>query len=166
MAYAPEKKTAVRAAYIHQRLATETISEQHGVPLTTIRKWKQAAEKAGDDWDRQRAAYSMSARGMEEVAQVLLAEHLVQHQATVKMLQDDPTIPALERVKAMASLADSFNKQISAVGKMSPSVSKKAVALDVIEALLEFVMQHYPAAAPALSEVLAPFSEYLDAVMP
>ena len=59
MAHDAKTRTAARAAYIYDMLPLTQVSTAHGVPLATLRNWKARALKAGDDWDKLRAAYTL-----------------------------------------------------------------------------------------------------------
>lgn len=165
MAHAAEKKAAARAAYVFDRLPAADAAAAAGVPEATFRNWKNSARRAGDDWDHARAASALSARGTEEIVQSVLHEYLLQHQATVAQLNADQDVNALQKAEVLARLADSFHKHVSAVGRLSPKLSRKAVALDVIDALLEYTRAHYPRHGAALVEVLEPFAAHLEGML-
>lgn len=165
MAHAADKKAAARQAYVFDRLPQTGAAQAAGVPLATLRNWMRAAKRAGDDWEAARAASAMSARGSESIVQAVMNEYLLQHQATTAALQADPAIPPLEKAEVLSRLADSFIKHVNAAGRISPKLNKKAVALDVIEGLLEFTKNHHPQHAAALIEVLLPFGAYIEGVL-
>ena len=158
MAHAPETIAAVRDRCVAGKLALEQAAAQKGVPLTTARKWKSQADRAGDDWDRARAAHSLTSSGAGIIAQLVLHDFLMLHEATVEGLRADQTIPPLARAEAMAKLADAFTKTMSAVAKAAPDLGRFAVATELLQDLALFVRDRYPAHASALAEILEPFA--------
>lgn len=66
---------------------------------------------------------------------------------------------AREKTQALASLADSFNKMVSASRRVLPETNELSVALRVIQMLTEFVRRQFPQHAAALLEVLEPFAD-------
>jgi len=87
------------------------------------------------------------------------------YRATLEDLKNKTDLPVEERVKMFASLADSFNKTVSAAGRIAPRISELGVAMDVVKRLGDFVARYHPDAAPALLEVLEPFGEHLAEVL-
>jgi transposase len=57
MAHAQETISAVRAAYVHERLPLKAAASKHGVSYATARTWKSKAGAAGDDWDKAHARH-------------------------------------------------------------------------------------------------------------
>lgn len=158
MAHKPEVKAAVRDAYVVGKLTLEQAAAKHTVPLATARKWKAAAELAGDDWDRSRAAHSLTSSGAGTVAQLVLHDFLQLHEATVEGLKADSTIPPLARAEAMSKLADAFTKTIAAVAKAAPDLGRFAVATELLRDLAAFVAARFPEHRGAVAEILEPFA--------
>ena len=75
MAHTVQIKTAVRTAFVHQCLSLESACEKHGVNISTGRRWKTAAKKAGDDWEKARSASFVAGQGQNEVLHDVLAKH-------------------------------------------------------------------------------------------
>ena len=141
MAHSASLKAACRAAYIDNMPLTQ-IAKAQNVPLATLRSWKRRALEQGDDWDKLRAANLLAGEGMEAVARQTLSDYVLQHKA-----------------QALASLADSFNKMVSASRRVLPETNELSVALRVIQMLTEFVRRQFPQHAAALLEVLEPFAD-------
>jgi len=158
MAHPPETKTAVRTAYVRERLPLDEAATRSGVPVDTARKWKRAAESGGDDWDKARAAHSLTQAGTGAIVQLVLADYLALHQATVEGLREDASIPALSRAEAMSRLADAFTKTMAAAAKAAPELGRFAVASELLADLAGFVRNRFPAHAGALAEILEPFA--------
>ncbi len=158
MAHKPEVKAAVRDAYVVGKLPLEQAASRHGVPFGTARKWRAATEAAGDDWDRSRAAHSLTHAGVGTIVQVVLADYLSLHQATVESLKADTSIPALARAEAMSRLADAFTKTMSASAKAAPELGSFAVATELLQDLAAFVRTRFPGHASVMAEILEPFA--------
>jgi Protein of unknown function (DUF1804) len=161
MAHPPESRAAVRRLYVVDRQPLEVAAERVGVPHSTARKWKNVDAASGDDWDRARAASALSSSGASTVAQLVLHDFLVLHQATVEALSADGTISPLARAEAMSRLADAFTKTISAVAKAAPDLGAFAVATEILQMQADFVRTHYPQHIEAFLEVLPPFGTVL-----
>jgi len=84
-----------------------------------------------------------------------------QVQATVQAIQDDPDMPANIKVTMLSSLADAYNKLVSASRRLMPETDKLAVATDVVKRLADFTRTKHPKHASALIEVLEPFADEL-----
>lgn len=162
MAHSPETRAAVRRTYISDRLSLEAAAERHGVSVPTARRWKSQAAAAGDDWDKIRAASAISHSGATNIAQLVLTDYLVLHQATLDGLNAATDVPPLERVKAMASLGDSFAKITNAVSRAAPDVAREAVAIEVLHFLVEFLEATDPDLAARFVGVVEPFSAALS----
>ena len=164
MAHSPEVRLTARNAYIYQRLTCEQVAQRIGTTSTTVRRWRDQARQAGDDWDHARTAASMSESAMSDIARKVIEEYLLQHQAVMEQLKADPETPPLKKAAALASLSDSFNKTMAAFRRAAPETSKLAVALDVLAQLADYVRRNAPSAAPELLCVLEPFGAELTKV--
>lgn len=158
MAHPPELRDAVRRSYIGDRLPLEAAAEKHGIPAATARKWKSVAAAIGDDWDKARAATALTAAGTNTVAQLVLHDFLILHQATVDALRTEEGMSALEKAEAMSRLADAFTKTMSAVAKAAPDLGRFAVATELMQDLASFVAASFPQHIGILAEILEPFA--------
>lgn len=156
MAHDKQTREAVRAAYVFERLPLEAAAAKANVPAGTAARWKRQAREQGDDWDKLRAAALLAGDGMEAVARQMLADYVVQHKALMESIAGGE-LAAEEKVRMLASLADSFNKTVSASKRVLPETSELATALTVLDKLGGFVRQHYPQHGPAFVEILEPF---------
>lgn len=161
MAHKDEKRQALRAAYVHDRLPLETAADKAGVPISTAQRWKRQARAAGEDWDKLRAASLLAGEGMENVARQMLADYVVQHKALMDLINGDADMGAAAKVAALASLADSFNKTVAASRRVLPETNKLATALTVLNRLSDFVRERFPQHASAFVEILEPFGEVI-----
>lgn len=161
MAHGDDTRRAVRAAFVFDQLGLEIAAAKHGIPEATARRWKREAKAEGDDWDKARAAQMIAGGGIEDVVRQTLAVVVQQVQATVEMLQNNPDMPPAEKVQALASLADAYNKLMAASKRLMPETDKLAVAMDVIKRLDAFVRENYPQHVGAFAELLAPFGQDL-----
>jgi hypothetical protein len=160
MAHGPEARAAVRAAYVHQALPIEQAARQCGVPEATARNWKAKARRGGDDWDRARAASYMSGQGSDTVMMSVLQSILILTQSTLADLETAQIDP-LERVEAISRLTDAYHKTSAAISRGSPKLSRLAMAMEILEKLVEFVRTQHPQHAAALLTVLEPFGAEL-----
>lgn len=159
MAHPKEKKTAARAAYVYEALTLEVIAQRIDASLGTISRWKRDALEGGDDWDRARAAARISGQGSEAVTQAVMEDFILLFQSTLTDVKNDKDIKPLAKAEIISRLSDAYNKTMSAVAKGNPKLSKLAVAMEVMQALAEFIRKHYPKHANAFAEVLEPFGE-------
>lgn len=161
MAHPPETRQAVRAAYIFDRLDLEAAAARAGVSSATARRWKSQAAAEGDDWDRARSAASLSHSGASSIAQVVLADFLTLHQATVDALNDASDVAPLARAEAMSRLADAFSKTMNAVAKAAPELGRFAIANELLQDLATFVREEYPDDIEVIVTILEPFATHV-----
>lgn len=164
MAHGEEKIRAVRASYVFDQLGLEVAAMNHGVPEATARRWKREAKAAGDDWDKARSAQMIAGGGMEDVVRQTLALAVRQVQATLELLQTNPDMPPAEQVKALASLADSYNKLMAVSKRLMPETDKLAVAMDVVKRFGEHIAKRKPSLAGEFVEQIEAFGEELARV--
>lgn len=158
MAHSPEIRDKVRRLYVFDRISLEIASLQCSVSMSTASRWKREAQDAGDDWDKMRAVQILAGGGVESVARAALAGFLTQYQSVMDAINTNPDIPAENKVQMLASLADSFNKTVSASKRVLPETSQLATAMEVVQKMAGFVRDKYPKHAQAFVEVLEPFS--------
>lgn len=161
MAYPQKTRDGLRRAYVHDRMSLEVAAATYGVSYSTAQRWKRNAAAAGDDWDKVQTAQLMSGGGVEDVARQVLTGLVVQFQATMEAVQNDEGIKPATKVQMLASLADAYNKTVSASKRVLPETSALATAMEVIQKLASFVREHYPQHSQAFAEILEPFGEYL-----
>lgn len=159
MAHGEEIRRAVRAGYVFDQFTLEAAALKVGVPEATAKRWKREAREAGDDWDRARSAQMIAGGGIEDVVRQTLAVIVQQTQATVDAIQAAEDMPAADKVQMLTSLADAYNKLMSASKKLMPETDRLGVALDTIRRLLEFARARYPAHTAGLAEMLEAFGE-------
>ena len=161
MAHGPEITAKVRAAYVYDRKSLDTIADQFGIGVATVRRWKAKAETDGDDWERARSAARMAGDGTQLIAQMILDDYLQLHQATVESVKSAAELPPLTKAMTLSRLADAFTKTMAAVAKSSPELSRLSVATDVLQRLSRYVSEDHPHLAVGLLEVLEPFAAEL-----
>lgn len=162
MAHPPETQAKLRAAYVYDRLSLDGAADKSGVSIATARRWKREAEASGDDWERARSAARLAGDGTQTIAQLILDDYLLLHQATVEGVKSDPDVPPIQKAEVLSRLADAFTKTMAAVGKASPQLNRLGVATDVLQRLSRYVAQVHPHHAEALLEVLEPFAAELS----
>ena len=158
MAHSQDVRDKVRRAYVFNSLSLEISAMQAGVSFPTARRWKREASDAGDDWDKIRTASVMAGGGLEEVARTVLIGLVAQYQSTIEAITFAEMKPQ-EKVEMLASLADAYNKSISASRKILPETSQLATALEVLQKLGSFISERHPQHLAAFAEILEPFGE-------
>jgi hypothetical protein len=159
MAYSPETISAVRSAYVYEALNREQLSERFNVPVTTIARWKKAALKNGDNWDRGRAAARISGQGMEAVTTAVLEDFVLMFQSAMEEIKNAEDIKPYDKVEMLSKLSDAYAKTVAAMAKTNPKLDKLSFAVDILRDLVQFIQTHYPQHATAMEEVLLPFGE-------
>ena len=162
MGYSRDKRARARAAYIHDNLPAEQIARMLGVSEPTVRRWKRLAKDKGDDWDKARGASLLAGSGIEDVARQMLAEFVMRYQTLTDGVLNNSEMSMQDKVSALASLADTFNKVVAASRRVLPETNELAVALQTLTMLGDFVRDSYPKHAGALLEVLEPFGEVVS----
>lgn len=162
MAHPKEMRDKVRRDYVSGRQTLEVAAMLNQIPLSTARLWKKNAKEIGDDWDKARAAYLLAGGGLEEVGQMMLAAFIVQYQDTMERLQNDTELDAVERVKLLGSLSDSFAKNISTNKKLMPETSELATAMKLLDMQLTWVQKNQPKHLQAFIDVLEPFGKFIE----
>lgn len=159
MAHNAQIRAQIRAAYVYDNLPLTQLATARGISLATLRSWKKRALRSGDDWDKLRAANLLAGEGMEAVARQTLSDYVMQHKALMSEILNAQDMSAQQKTAALASLADSFNKMVSASRKVLPESNDLAIALRVVQLLTDFVRQEFPQHSAALLEVLEPFAD-------
>lgn len=159
MAHPPEKRSALRAAYIGG-LDLDAAAVQAGVPHPTARRWKADARAEGDDWDKFRRASLIVAGGeIEQAMGRVLAATLLRAEATLEHLSNSADLDPLDATRAIASLMDSINKGHSVGAKLMPQTDKLGVAMDVLKRFGEFIAKRKPALASEFVEQIEAFGD-------
>lgn len=161
MAYPPEVRAAVRAAYIYQRLPLGDAAASAGVAEGTARAWMNRARAEGDDWDAARSAASLSREGQMAVASLVLEQFVLQFQATLDRIKAEPGLDAIERAEILARLSDSYTKMMSAAGKVATPISRLGVAMETIRTLSAFIAKERPDALDTFADLLDAFGPHL-----
>ncbi len=91
----------------------------------------------------------------------VLAGLVTQFQATMEAIQVDAEIKPAVKVQLLASLADAYNKTVSASKRVLPETSALATAMEVLQRLASFIRERFPQHAQAFAEVLEPFGEII-----
>ena len=163
MAHDAATRREARAKYVYDRFTLPQIALAVGASEPTVRRWKSDARSDGDDWDQARIASTMAGQGLERIVAQVVQDYVVQHQATIHQLKEAVLEPG-DKAKILAALADSFNKTVSAAGRLTPKISELGVAMDVLDRLAKYVSARRPEAAETLLEVLEPFGAELSRV--
>ncbi len=161
MAHPKEVRDKVRRAYVYDRLSLEVAAMTAGVSHATVKRWKAEALDAGDDWDKAQAAQLMAGGGLEGVARQVLAGLVTQFQSTMDELTVNAEIKPADKVQMLASLADAYNKTVSASKRILPETNELATAMGVVQRLANFIRERYPQHAAPFAEILEPFGDEL-----
>lgn len=161
MAYSQDDKDKVRKAYIFDKLPLDKCASLHGISYATVQRWKNQARARGDDWDKVKSAQTLAGGEIEDVARELLTELIIIFKNTTDSVKSDE-IDSVTKVKLLASLADSYNKAVSANRKLMPVTDKLAIAMTVMEMLGRYIQETKPEAMPIFVEILVPFGEVLS----
>lgn len=161
MAYSQDDKDKVRKAYIFDKLPLDKCASLHGISYATVQRWKNQARARGDDWDKVRTAQTLSGGEVEDTARELLTDLIIIFKNTTDSVKSDE-IDSVTKVKLLASLADSYNKAVSANRKLMPVTDKLAIAMTVMEMLGRYIQETKPEAMPIFVEILVPFGEVLS----
>lgn len=163
MAHPNETRDKLRGLYVNGT-SLEAAAAICGVSYGTARKWREAAKDKGDDWERLRAAYTLSSGSIEDLARAIMTGFLVQYQNTMTKLQEAPAeeLPPEKRVLLLGSLADAYTKTVAANKRVLPETSELATALKVLEMLYAFVREKHPKHLAAFAEIIEPFGAVLE----
>lgn len=154
MAHDEKTRAFVRRCYVFDRLSLEQAAEKAGVSFGTARRWKTAAEKDGDNWEKARDVQVMASGGIENIAQGLLAGFLIKYRTLMTELEENQDLSTAEKVEALSALADSFAKMTASSKKLLPETSAIATALRVIEMMANLVKTKKPHLLPEFLEML------------
>lgn len=161
MAHPVEIKTKLRRAYIYDRLSLEMAALKMCVSYGTASRWKQQAAAIGDDWDKAQAAQLIGSGSLEDLGRMTLVGFVTQYQATMDEVAQAEDLNPATKVQMLASLADAFNKIVSANKRILPETSELATAMDVVQKLALFTRQKFPQHVNAFAELLEPFGDEL-----
>lgn len=161
MAYSQADKDKIRRAYIFDKLPLDKCAMLHGISYPTVQRWKKQALDNGDDWDKVKSAQTLAGGEIEDVARTLLTDLIIIFKNTTDSVKSDE-IDSVTKVKLLASLADSYNKSVSANKKLMPVTDKLAVAMTVMEMLGRYIQDTKPEAMAVFVEILVPFGELLS----
>lgn len=161
MAHPKEVRARLRQLYISTQQPLDTIALQLNVSLSAARRWKRESELAGDDWDTVRTANALSADGVEVAAREALGLFLVHYQSTLQSVNESADMPPAVKTKLLGSLAHAYQTMTRASQHAMPGAARLGVALEIVEALSNFVESRYPDRGATLLEVLEAFGPEL-----
>ena len=160
----PERRDAVRAAYVHQRQPLEAAAKQGGVAYQTARGWKRQAATRGDDWDKARGAARMAAGGLGDLTAQVLEDFALLFSTTLEQLKQ-PEVGPLDRAEAMSRLSDSYVKVVKAASNASPPLAELSIAMKVLSELSVYIRDRHPEDLPRFAAILEPFGQKLAQVL-
>ena len=162
MAHPPEKRVALRSAYIGG-LPLEQAADKAGVPYATARNWFREARDGGDDWDKFRAASLIVAGGgIEQAMGRIIASGLMRCEAVIEKLETEQSeISPVDAAKALATLGDTVAKLRASGKTLMPEADKLGIAMDVLKRLAVYIQENNPQQASAYAELLPVFGQEL-----
>jgi hypothetical protein len=161
MAAPVEKRAQAREMYVREALPPSVIAARLGVTERTILRWKSEDGSAGSDWNKSRVALKLTKENIEATTQVYLEEFLSFHKQVLDEVKANLELTIQEKVAAITSLTDAFNKSVRACALTAPQLNQLAIASDVIQRLAAFITERHPDAATNLLTVLEPFGQEL-----
>lgn len=164
MAHPPEKRKAVRDAYVTQHLTLEAAAEQSGVAYGTARRWKDSASGTADDWDKCRGAAILAGGGIEALAAKNLSAMLQAHSRGLEKLETE-TINSTEHADVLASLADAMVKGMAAYSRVAPEISQLAVAMRTLELFSAYLAENKKTLLPVFAPLLQDFGAKLPQLL-
>lgn len=162
MAYSDDVRTAVRSAFVHKGMSLQAACDFNGVPYETGRSWKRKAKSAGDDWDIAKAAKNISQSGAQALTASIIEDFIVLFQSTIAELQSDKKLTSIQKAESISRLADAYTKTVKSAGNSNPSLSKLAIAMDLIKCQFDFIQSEFPQHINAFVEILEPFGEVVN----
>lgn len=165
MAKSADVRALLRKHYVFDRLSLEQAAKMTAVAYTTAKRWKDKAEREGDDWDKLRSASTLSGGDIEQLSQQILTEMLVQFNAVLDLIKADTDMPAAKRVDLLSSLMDNIHKSMSAMRKFLPEANSLSIGMLVLRGLVEFVQDKFPQHGSVLVEILEPFGDVLPKIL-
>ena len=154
MAHSKETVTAIRGAYVHERLDLKGAAAKQNVSYATARAWKKKALDSGDDWDKARAASRQASGGLGDMTAELLEDLALLFQATVEEVRKDDS-PPLKKAEALSRMADAYTKTMKAAGAGDSKMNRLTIALETLKVLAQFIAERFP-------EQLEPFVVILE----
>lgn len=162
MAHPQDAREKVRRLYVFEQLPLEMAALQAEVPIGTARRWKSADKAKGDDWDKVKTAHVMASGGAEEIARAIFTGLMIQYQAVIEQLNADNSSAPAEKVQMLTSMADAFNKAVSASAKVLPETNRLAVAMETVRAFGDYVRERHPARAMDFIDMIRAFAPELQ----
>lgn len=161
MAHPKEVRARLRQLYISTQQPLDTIALQLNVSLSAARRWKREAAEKGDDWGALRTAIVLSADSVEATAREALGLFLVHYQSTLQSVNESDDMDPEVKTKLLSSLVYSYQTMTRASQHAMPGAARLGVALEIVEALGNFVESRYPDRGATLLEVLEAFGPEL-----
>ncbi len=144
--------------YIYHNLTYANIECATGVPIRTVRSWKNRARlKNNDNWDKARHINSMSQQSVDTINRQVYADWLTKFKEVQTSILNDMQRDALGKVSVLTSLADSFNKMIAAMRKIEPDVNIAATALKVLTIITDYL-------SDADTDLANSFTQHIDPI--
>ncbi|WP_434777679.1 DUF1804 family protein [Neisseria sp. Ec49-e6-T10] len=161
MAHPQDTRDSLRKSYIYDQLSLEIAAAQQGVSFATARRWKSESLKTGDDWDKVKAAHTLSGKALEGIGREILTGFLLQYRTTMTQLET-AELPPSDKVDLLASLSDAFNKTVAANKRILPETSQLATAIEVLNLMSEYIQVKHPVMLKDFVQILEGFGQELE----
>lgn len=155
MTHSKDTRNSLKRLYVEGR-SLKSAAQQCEVSYATAQAWKRNAKAQHDDWDVARASYRVSAGGLDAVNMMIIDDFTRLYQSTVATVGN---LSDVERVKAVAMLADAYTKFVGATAKAQPKFAKIGIALDTLKMVLEATREHKPHLFEEVIELLDGISQ-------
>ena len=163
MSHSADVKQSIRQSFI-SGVNLKQASADANISYQTVRTWKIKALQDGDDWDKLRAAYRMSAGGMKAMGQEVLESFALMFVRAIADLERAENIDPLDRAEAIARLSDAYTKTMKAASIGNNEISALGIAMDVLKHQVEFIKKKHPKLLTSFMQILEPFAKELGRV--
>ena len=153
MAHPHETRAKVRQLYI-EGTALKPAALAAGVSYETAQAWKKAALNKGDNWDTQRAAYSVSTGNIDDVTKRFAVKVIQQSMSLCEEI-DNSDKDISEKVKLHASMADAMAKTTKGIKRFAPELTEASAAIGTLKLIVDYLRKNDP-------ELLKAFSVHFD----
>lgn len=155
MAHPHETRARLRQLYI-EGMALKPAALAVGVNYVTAQAWKKTALSKGDNWDTQRAAYSVSSGNIDDVSK-RFAVKVIQQSMRLAEEIDNSKLEIDVKIKMHASMADSMAKTTKGIKRFAPELTEASAAIGTFKIIIDYLTKNDP-------ELLKAFSDHFDGI--
>jgi len=155
MAHSKTVRDKVRQLYI-EGMALKPAATAAAVSYDSAKAWKAAALNKGDNWDSQRAAFSISTGNVDDVTK-RFAIKVVQQSLKLSEEIDNSDHDIETKVKLHASMADAMAKTTKGIKRFSPELMEASAAIGTLKIIIDYLRTND-------LELLKNLSEHFDEI--